>query len=60
MTNKEWAIERIKIDEQNIAELKEERSAAWKNGDRRAYDSLTRDIRDLNVDIRALRDAYEV
>lgn len=45
-------------DTMNRDELKAERSEAFKRGDRKTYDKLTRDIRDLNMDIKATAAAY--
>lgn len=60
MNSAEWAKEQIERDLQNIEDLKAERKEAWSKGDRKTYDSLTHDIRDLNQGIKALKESYGI
>ena len=59
-TAREWAEKEIARDMANREELIEERREAWRRGDRRTYDALTRDIQELYIGIKALREAYGV
>lgn len=59
-TVKEWAINEIRRDLENIEELKAERTIAWNKNDRESYDCITGQIRELNIGIscQGLLDSY--
>lgn len=58
MTNKEWAINEIRRDLDNIEELKAERAIAWNKNDRESYDYITGQIRELSIGIKGMLDSY--
>lgn len=61
MTNaKIWAKREIERDTDTIQELRNLRRMAFEDGDRKKYDRYTRDIRELNENIKGLKESYGI
>ncbi len=60
MTNKEWALAEITRDTENKKELLMLRAEAMERHDMRMYSFYQSGIRELNQEIRALREAYGI